>query len=88
MRTAAQIDAEINRNRARLDNTLGELEHRLTPRELIRDGVNTLSRYEAGRYVLRAGDLVRRYPVPVAIARASVIGIIFAARQRFKSRDS
>ena len=83
MRTAEQIEAEINRVRARLDKTLGELEHRLTPRELIRDGVDTLS-----RCVLRAGDLVRRYPVPAAIAGASVIGIIFVARQRFKSRYS
>lgn len=88
MRTAAQIDAEINLARARLDSTLGELEHRLRPRELIRDGVNTLSHYEAGRYVLMAGYLVRRYPVPAAVACVSVIGIIFAARQRFKSRDS
>lgn len=88
MRTAAQIEAELNRVRERLDNTLGELEHRLTPRELIRDGVNTLSGYEAGRSVLRAGDLARRYPVPAAIAVASVIAIILAARQRFKSRDS
>lgn len=88
MRTAAQIEAEINHIRARLDNTLGELELRLTPRELIRNGVETLSRYEAGRYALRAGDLIRRYPVPAAIAGASVIGIIFAARRRFKSRYS
>ncbi len=88
MRTAAQIEAEINRIRARLDNTLGELEHRLSPRELIRDGVDTLSRHEAGRYVLRAGDLVRRHPVPAAIAGAGVIGVLIAARQQVKSRYS
>lgn len=88
MRTAAQIDTEINRARSRVGDTLSELEHRLTPRELIRDGVSTLSRHEAGRYVLRAGDLVQRYPVPAAIAAASVIGIVFAARQRLKSRHS
>jgi hypothetical protein len=88
MRTVAQIDADINRARARLDNTLGELEHRLRPGELIRDGVNMLSRYEPSRYVLKAGYLVRRYPVPAAVAFASVIGIIFAARQRFKTGDS
>jgi hypothetical protein len=86
MRTAAQIDAEINQIRARVDNTLGELEHRLTLREVIRDGVEMLSHYEAGRYALTAGDLVRRYPVPAAIAGASVIGLVLAARQLFKSR--
>lgn len=88
MRTSAQIEAEINRIRARLDNTLGELENRLAPRELIREGVDTLSRYEAGRYVLKAGELVRRYPVPAAIAGAGVIGILFAARQRLGTRYS
>jgi len=79
MRTAEQIEAEINCIRTQLDNTLGELKHRLTPRELIRDRIDTLSRNEGGRYVLRA---------PAAIAGASVIGIIFAARQWFKARDS
>lgn len=86
MRKAAQIDAEINDIRARIDNTLGELEQRLTLPELIRDGVHTLSRYEAGRYALTAGDLVRRYPVPAAIVGVSVIGLIFAAYQRSISR--
>ncbi|MEO8164958.1 MAG: hypothetical protein ABI619_06130, partial [Betaproteobacteria bacterium] len=67
---------------------LGELEHRLTPREMIRDGVDSLSHYEAGRYVLQLGALLRHYPVPAALAGASVVGLIFAGRQRFKSRYS
>ena len=47
-----------------------------------------LFRYEAGCYVLRAGDLVRRYPVLASIAYASVTGIVFAALRRFKARGS
>jgi len=72
MRTPEEIEAEIDRTRDRMDATLTELEFRLTPRELIRDGINSLSGLQASRYVGKyAGKMMhlgRRYPKPAAIA--------------------
>ena len=85
-RTPEEIEGEIDRIRARLDATLDELEHRLTPRELIRNGIGALSGLEASRYVVRFAGLVRRYPIPAAIAGISVAVFLIAAGQRRRSR--
>jgi len=91
MRTPEEIEAEIDRTRDRMDATLTELEFRLTPRELIRDGINSLSGLQASRYVGKyAGKMMhlgRRYPKPAAIAGASLAGLYLAGR-RFKNRAS
>jgi ElaB/YqjD/DUF883 family membrane-anchored ribosome-binding protein len=86
-RTAEDIEAEINHVRARMDATLEEIEHRLTPRELIREGMNSLSRIEASRYVFQLADLVRRYPVPAVVAGISLAGLL-VARQRYSGSRS
>jgi len=87
-RTPEEIEGEIDRIRARLDATLDELEHRLTPRELIRNGIGALSGLEASRYVVRFAGLARRYPIPAAIAGISVAIFLIAAGQRRRSRLS
>jgi ElaB/YqjD/DUF883 family membrane-anchored ribosome-binding protein len=87
-RTPEEIEGEIDRIRAKLDATLDELEHRLTPRELIRNGIGALSGFEASRYAVRFAGLVRRYPIPAAIAGISVAVFLIAAGQRRRSRLS
>jgi hypothetical protein len=91
MRSPEDIEAEIDRIRDRMDATLTDLEFRLTPRELVRDGINSLSGLQGSRYVGRyAGKLMhlgRRYPKPAAIAGASLAGLLLAGR-RYKAHDS
>src|SRR3954467_4701616 len=91
MRTPEEIEAEIDRIRDRMDATLTDLEFRLTPRELVRDGINSLSGLQGSRYVGRhVGKLMplgRRYPKPAAIAGASLAGLLLAGR-RYKTHDS
>jgi hypothetical protein len=91
MRTPEEIEAEIDRIRDRMDATLTDLEFRLTPRELLRDGINSLSGLQGSRYVARyAGKLMhlgRRYPKPAAIAGASLAGLLFAGR-RYRTQPS
>jgi len=87
-RTSDQIEAEIDRIRARLDATLDEVEHRLTPRELLRDGIGALSGLEATRYAVRLAGIARRYPVPAAIAVITVAALLFAGGYRRRLRLS
>lgn len=85
MRTAKQVEAEIDRIRSRMDTTVRELGDRMKPRELMRDGINALSGLDASRYVVKWAGLARRYPMPAAIAGASLVGL-FLARRHYKNR--
>ena len=85
-KTAEEIEAEIDRVRARMDATLDEIEHRLSPRELLRDGVSSISRLEAGRYALQLAALARRYPMPAAVAGITLAGLLVARRRYSGSR--
>jgi len=89
MRTPEEIEAEIDRIRDRMDETLSDLEFRLTPRELVRDGINSLSGLQGSRYVSRyVGKMLhlgRRYPKPAAIAGAGLAGLVLAGR-RYKTQ--
>jgi len=87
-RTPEQVEAEIDRIRARLDATLSEVEHRLTPRELLRDGIGALSGLEATSYVVKLAGIARRYPVPAAIALITLAALAFAGGHRRRVRLS
>jgi hypothetical protein len=77
-----------------MDATLEEIEFRLTPRELFRDGISSLSRIELGKYAVLLASLLRRYPMPSALAGVSVAGLVVLAvrlranRQRVNRRLS
>lgn len=86
MRTPDQIEAEIDRIRSKMDSTLSELEDRLTPRQLMRDGIDAISGRDASQYVFKLVGLARRYPMPAAIAGAGLAGLFLAGRRRYKSR--
>lgn len=82
MRKPEEIEAELDRIRAKMDATLDEIEHRLTPRELIRDGIDSLAGFDASRYVVGLASLARRYPIPAALAGTGLAGLLVAGRRR------
>ena len=86
MRKPEEIEAELDRIRSRMDATLDELEHRLTPRELIRDGIDSVTRFDAGRYVVGLASLAQRYPIPAALAGTGLAGLLVAGRRRLRPR--
>jgi len=87
-KTSEDIEAEIDRVRSRMDATLDEIEHRLTPREIIRDGLGSISRIEAGRYAFQLAALARRYPMPAAVAGIAIAGLMVARRKHSSSRSA
>jgi len=87
-KTSEDIEAKIDRIRERMDATLDEIEHRLTPREIIRDGLGSISRIEAGRYALKLAALARRYPMPVAVGGIALAGLLVARRKYSGSRSA
>ncbi len=79
-KTAEEIAAEIDQLRARMDSTLGEIEHRLKPSALVREGVTSFSRSDAVRYVLSFAALARKYPIPSTAAGIGVVAISIGLR--------
>jgi hypothetical protein len=80
-RKPEDIEADLDGLRAKMDATLDEIEYRLTPRQLLRDGIDAVARINASRYIVGLASLTRHYPLPTALAGASLAGLI-AARRR------
>ena len=87
-KTSEDIEAEIDRIRERMDATLDEIEHRLTPGEIIRDGLGSISRIKAGQYALQLAALARRYPMPAAVGGIALAGLLVARRKYSGSRSA
>jgi len=81
MRKPEEIEADLDRLRAKMDATLDEIEYRLTPRQLLRDGIDSVARIDASRYIVGLASLTRNHPLPAALAGAGLAGLI-AARRR------
>jgi hypothetical protein len=84
-RTSRQIEADIGQVRRNMDMTLDALEKRLSPRELLRETVDSVGRLQTGRYLAGAVGVARRHPVGTAIATAGValaLSLMYAWRSR------
>jgi hypothetical protein len=84
-RTSRQIEADIDEVRHNMDMTLDALEKRLSPRELIRETVDSVGRLQTGRYLAGAVGVARRHPVGTAVATAGValaLSIMYAWKSR------
>lgn len=84
-RTSRQIEADIDQIRHNMDTTLDALEKRLSPRELVRETVESVGRLQTGRYLAGAVGIARRHPVGTAVATvgtALAISLLYAWRSR------
>ena len=84
-RTSEEIEAGIDTIRGRMDETLDDLESRLSPRALLREAAQSLSGIEIGRHVIGLAGLARRHSMPAAIASAGVAGLLLLARYRSRA---
>ena len=67
-RRPVQIMAEINRTRAEMDDTLSAIEQRLTPGQLVDQGLDYLKNSGAREYAASLGASVKTNPLPVTLA--------------------
>jgi uncharacterized protein DUF3618 len=84
-RTSREIEADIHEVRRNMDMTLDALEKRLSPRELLRETVESVGRLQTGRYLAGAVGVARRHPVGTAVATAGValaLSLMYAWRSR------
>ena len=66
-RSPEEIQADIERTRANLDQTLTAIEHKLNPSELFDQGVDYLRHSGAREYVSNLGESAKQEPIPLAL---------------------
>lgn len=86
-RRIEEIEAEVARSRARLDETLRHIEHKLSASGMVDDALASLRRTRHGDVVDRAMGALRDNPVPVLAVMAGIGWLIGRASSRPQDRD-
>lgn len=76
-----QILAEIDRTRGEMDRTLSEIEHRLTPGQLVDQGIDYLRHSGANEFVQNLGGTAKQNPLPIALAAIGIGWLMALGRQ-------
>jgi ElaB/YqjD/DUF883 family membrane-anchored ribosome-binding protein len=76
-----QILAEIDRTRGELDRTLSAIEQRLTPGQLVDQGLDYLRHSGANEFVQNLGGTAKQNPVPVVLVGIGLAWLMTLGRQ-------
>jgi len=80
-RRPTQIMAEINRTRDEMDDTLSAIEQRLTPGQLVDQGLDYLKNSGAREYAANLGSSVKTNPLPVTLAGIGIAWLMAASNR-------
>lgn len=76
-----EILAEIDRTRGEMDRTLAAIEHRLTPGQLVDQGLDYLRSSGANEFVQNLGGAAKQNPMPVAVTAIGLAWLMALGRQ-------
>ena len=76
-----EILAEIDRTRGEMDRTLSAIEHRLTPGQLVDQGLSYFRESGANEFVQNLGGAAKQNPLPVALASIGIAWLMALGRQ-------
>ena len=79
-RRPEEIQAEIDRTRGDLNETLRAIENRLNPSELFDQGVDYLRHSGAREYVVNLGAAARQDPLPLALVGVGLAWLMISGR--------
>ncbi len=75
-RRPGEIQAEIERTRGEMDRTLSAIENRLTPGQLVDQGIDYLKNSSAREYITNLTGTVKYNPMPVALMGVGLAWLI------------
>lgn len=76
-----EIQAEIERTRGEMDRTLSAIEQRLTPGQLVDQGLDYLRHSGATEFAQNLGGAAKQNPLPVALATIGIGWLMALGRQ-------
>ena len=77
----AEILAEIDHTRHEMDRTLSAIEHRLTPGQLMDQGLDYLRHSGANEFVQNLGGTAKQNPLPLALVGVGLAWLMALGRQ-------
>jgi ElaB/YqjD/DUF883 family membrane-anchored ribosome-binding protein len=77
-----EILAEIDRTRDEMDSTLSAIEHRLTPGQLVDQGIDYLRHSGANEFVQNLGGQVKHNPLPVSLVGIGLAWLMAASKRQ------
>jgi len=83
-----EILAEIDRTRGEMDRTLSAIEQRLTPGQLVDQGLDYLRRSGATEFVENLGGAAKNNPLPVALTSIGIAWLMALGRQPAQNHGS
>jgi ElaB/YqjD/DUF883 family membrane-anchored ribosome-binding protein len=81
-RRPEDILAEIDRTRHEMDYTLSAIEHRLTPGQLVDQGIDYLRHSGANEFVQNLGSQVKHNPLPVSLVGIGLAWLMAASKRQ------
>ncbi len=81
-RRPEEIEAEIARTRGDMDATLTAIEHRLTPGQLVDQGLDYIRNSGANEFVSNLGGSVKNNPIPVALMGIGMAWLMATGNRR------
>lgn len=85
-RSPEELQYDIERHRHNLDSVLSELGNKLSPGELLDEGLNYL-RTGPGEFVTELAHTAKRNPVPVVLTAVGLAWLAFGQRQPSAAQD-
>ena len=76
-----EIQADIERTRSDMDATLSAIENRLTPGQLVDQGIDYLRNSGANEFVSNLGNSVKQNPLPVALVGIGLAWLMASGRR-------
>ncbi|HKY23455.1 MAG TPA: DUF3618 domain-containing protein [Vicinamibacterales bacterium] len=80
-RRSDRILVEIDRTRAQMDRTLSEIEQRLSPQELLNQGLSYVRHSGATEFAQNLGGAAKQNPLPVALVGIGIAWLMALGRQ-------
>lgn len=80
-----RLEADVEQSRHRLNDTLSELGSKLSPGQMLDEGIGLLQG-QAGRFAGQLGRQVRDNPLPVVLIGAGIAWLVVSSRQNAASR--
>lgn len=81
-----RLEADVQESRHRLNDTLSELGSRLSPGQMLDEGIGLLQG-QAGRFAGQLGRQVRDNPLPVLLVGAGIAWLVVSSRQNASTRS-